>query len=135
MRCLPSTSAPYRGSTVGRSLLLQAQNLLPNIGQEACWQQPALHVDGLRPRANLGGCRAIHDVAWTEQASFATVAIYRKWPHLTRSIRWRHAQSHGACFDFVTGEQGGHIVELVRKNPAVALGVVLVRLLQKDTEW
>ena len=27
------------------------------------------------------------------------------------------------------------MVELVRKNPAVALGVVLARLLQKDTEW
>ena len=28
-----------------------------------------------------------------------------------------------------------HIGELVRKNPAVALGVVLARLLQKDEEW
>lgn len=27
------------------------------------------------------------------------------------------------------------MVDLVRKNPAVALGVVLPRLLQKDEEW
>ncbi len=33
------------------------------------------------------------------------------------------------------GEQGAHIVDLVRKNPAVSLGVVLPRLLQKDEEW
>jgi histone deacetylase complex regulatory component SIN3 len=34
-----------------------------------------------------------------------------------------------------TGEQGPTVVDLVKKNPAVALGVVLPRLLQKDEEW
>jgi len=38
-------------------------------------------------------------------------------------------------FGLVAGEQGAAIVDLVKKNPVVALGVVLPRLLQKDDEW
>lgn len=33
------------------------------------------------------------------------------------------------------GEQGAYVVELLRKNPGVAVPVVLGRLLQKDAEW
>lgn len=33
------------------------------------------------------------------------------------------------------GEQGTQVVELLKKNPAVAVPVVLARLKQKDEEW
>jgi len=34
-----------------------------------------------------------------------------------------------------TGEQGHQIVDLLKKNPGVAIPVVLSRLQQKDGEW
>ena len=35
----------------------------------------------------------------------------------------------------LAGESGANLVELLRKNPAVALNVVIMRLRQKDREW
>ena len=36
---------------------------------------------------------------------------------------------------FAAGEQGHQIVDLLKKNPGVAIPVVLSRLQQKDGEW
>jgi histone deacetylase complex regulatory component SIN3 len=34
-----------------------------------------------------------------------------------------------------TGEQGLHMVSLLKKNPAVAINIILGRLQQKVDEW
>ena len=39
--------------------------------------------------------------------------------------------SHSPC----TGDSGAQIVDLLKKNPGVAIQVVLARLNQKDEEW
>jgi paired amphipathic helix protein Sin3a len=35
----------------------------------------------------------------------------------------------------VAGPQGAQLIELLRKNPAVAIPVVIIRLEQKEAEW
>lgn len=42
---------------------------------------------------------------------------------------------HLRAVERVYGDQGPNLVELLRKNPAVAAAIVLARLQQKDAEW
>lgn len=42
---------------------------------------------------------------------------------------------HFRCIERIYGDHGGDMVDLLRKNPGVAVPVVLARLKQKDDEW
>ena len=42
---------------------------------------------------------------------------------------------HYRCIERIYGDHGSDIVDLLRKNPGVAVPVVLTRLKQKDEEW
>lgn len=42
---------------------------------------------------------------------------------------------HYRAIERIYGEQGTQLVELLRKNPAVAIPVIIIRLEQKEVEW
>ncbi|KAK9905961.1 hypothetical protein WJX75_009654 [Coccomyxa subellipsoidea] len=79
--------------------------------------------------SNASAVRAITPLV--QQLSEMTPDEKANWrlpPNTLTPIHYRAIQK-------IYGEQGPTVVDLVKKNPAVALGVVLPRLLQKDEEW
>lgn len=57
---------------------------------------------------------------------------YKMPPDALNAIHYRAVQR---IYGEQPGEQGAYVVDLLRKNPGVAIPVVLGRLLQKDAEW
>ena len=57
-------------------------------------------------------------------------------PRFTLQLEKRHlSKIHLNAISRLYGEQGGEILELLKKNPAGTVPVILKRLKQKDGEW
>ncbi len=59
-------------------------------------------------------------------------ANYKMPPGILNAMHYRAVQR---IYGEQPGEQGAYVVDLLKKNPGVAIPVVLGRLHQKDAEW
>ena len=60
---------------------------------------------------------------------------HHRWRECSIVVGCPGSSSDNCVLFLLTDQQGPTVVDLLKKNPAVGLGVVLPRLLQKDEEW
>lgn len=82
---------------------------------------------------NTSAIKAMEPLAkLIEDMSVDDRANYKMPPGALNAMHYRAVQR---IYGEQPGEQGAQVVDLLRKNPGVAIPVVLGRLHQKDAEW
>jgi paired amphipathic helix protein Sin3a len=85
-------------------------------------------ADAAAPRHPQALERAMVELEAAGEAGSEERVAYRLEEGALSSLQWRAIKR-------LYGESGAQLVDLLRKNPAVAVPVVLQRLEQKDKEW
>jgi histone deacetylase complex regulatory component SIN3 len=107
---------------------LPLQCVLPVASCQHCPHLSASHIP-CRCRHHLQALEAIHaEMEAAGEPGSEERAAFRLDESSLSQLQWRAIKR-------LYGESGNQLTELLKKNPQVAVPVVLARLEQKDKEW